>query len=314
MAILAQTVLEQFEIRKSKKQKAAFRAWAAEFAARCGYTAREEKGSLGAVNLIIGDPAAAKVVFTAHYDTCAVLPFPNLITPKVPLLYILYQILIAVLLLLPSFLVYAVLLRVSDPFLAYCVFLLLLWGSLLFIVVGPANRHTANDNTSGTVTVLETMAALPPELRSQAVFVLFDLEEAGLFGSSGFAAKHKAAMAEKPVINFDCVSDGEQLLFVTRKKARALDTLLRDCYPDTPDVTAEVAGRGCIYPSDQISFPCGVGVAALKRGIGGLLYMDRIHTVRDTVFREENIAFLVDGSIRLTQALAERGEQTPSQC
>ena len=38
---------------------------------------------------------------------------------------------------------------------------------------------------------------------------------------------------------------------------------------------------------------------------GGLLYMDRIHTPRDTVFREENIAFLTDGSLRLTQALAD---------
>ena len=81
-------IFDQFEVRKSKKQKAAFRAWAGELAAQCGYTAKEEKGSLGAVNLVMGDAENAKVVFTAHYDTCAVLPFPNFITPKAPLIYI----------------------------------------------------------------------------------------------------------------------------------------------------------------------------------------------------------------------------------
>ena len=305
MTSLAETVFSRFEVRKSKKQKAAFRAWATEFAARCGYAAKEEKGSLGAVNLVIGDPETARVIFTAHYDTCAVLPFPNFITPKAPLIYLLYQLLITALLTLPAFLIYALLLTVTDPLLAYWVFLVLLWADILLLIFGPANRHTANDNTSGTVTVLQTMQAMPPELREQAAFVLFDLEEAGLLGSSGFASAHKKALKDKPVVNFDCVSDGEHILFVTRKKSRPLAGLLQSCYVGTETVTVEVVTRGYIYPSDQSAFPCGVGAAALKRGIGGLLYMDRIHTPRDTVFREENIAFLTDGSLRLTQALAD---------
>ncbi len=305
MSPIAQTVFDQFEVRKNKKQKAAFRAWAAEQAAQCGYTAREERGSLGAVNLVIGDPETAKVVFTAHYDTCAVLPFPNFITPKAPLLYLLYQLLITVLLTIPAFVAYFLLLPVVDPLLAYWIFLVLLWADILLLICGPANKHTANDNTSGTITVLQTMQAMPPELREQAAFVLFDLEEAGLLGSSGFASAHKKAMEKKPVINFDCVSDGEHILFAIRKKARSLTDLLQSCYPSTADITAETATRGCIYPSDQSAFPCGVGVAALKCGVGGILYMNRIHTPRDTVFREENIAFLVDGSLRLTRAFAD---------
>ena len=36
---------------------------------------------------------------------------------------------------------------------------------------------------------------------------------------------------------------------------------------------------------------------------GGMLYMDKIHTPKDTVYREENIAYLVDGGIRLTEQL-----------
>jgi len=61
----------------------------------------------------------------------------------------------------------------------------------------------------------------------------------------------------------------------------------------------EVASKGVIYPSDQANFPVGVGVAALKTSKSGILYMDRIHTKRDTVCREENIEFLRDGAVRL---------------
>lgn len=308
MTTLAETVFERFEVRKTKKQKAAFRAWASAFAEENGWSAHEEKGSFGAVNLVIGDPEKAGVVFTAHYDTCAVMPFPNFITPKAPLIYLLYQILISVLLLVPAFLAYVLLLRSAIPQIAYPVFLVLLWADLLLLIAGPANKHTANDNTSGTLTVLETLQAMPPQLRGQAAFILFDLEEAGLLGSSGYASKHKKAMKDKPVINFDCVSDGRDMLFAVRRKARPLADTLRECYADTEQVNAQVATKGYIYPSDQSSFPCGVGVAALKRGIGGILYMDRIHTPRDTVFREENIAFLVEGSIRLTERLRTQTE------
>ncbi len=304
MTPIAQTVFDRFEIRKTKKQKADFRAWAGSFATEHGYAVKEVRGSLGAVNLVIGNPETAAVVFTAHYDTCAVLPFPNFITPKAPLIYLMYQVLISLLLLAPAFVVYGLLLTVTDPYLAYWVFLLLLWGSLLLMIAGPANKHTANDNTSGTVAVLETMAAMPEALRKNAAFILFDLEEAGLLGSSGFAGKHKKAMAQKPIINMDCVSDGSHMLFAVRRKARPLADTLRRCYAGTEDITVEVATRGFIYPSDQSAFPCGVGVAALKRGVAGILYMDRIHTKLDTIFEERNIAFLVDGAIQLTRELA----------
>jgi len=52
-------------------------------------------------------------------------------------------------------------------------------------------------------------------------------------------------------------------------------------------------------------FKCGVGVAALKRTAKGTLYMDRIHTKRDTVYQEENIEFLVDGCITLVGKLRQ---------
>ena len=49
-----------------------------------------------------------------------------------------------------------------------------------------------------------------------------------------------------------------------------------------------------------MNVPLGVGVAALKKsGKLGVLYMDRIHTKKDTIYMQENIDFLVEGSLRL---------------
>jgi hypothetical protein len=67
----------------------------------------------------------------------------------------------------------------------------------------------------------------------------------------------------------------------------------------------DICSKGVFYPSDQANFPEGIGVAALKCTKKGLLYMDRIHTFKDTVYREENIRFLTEGAIRLTQALTK---------
>lgn len=47
-------------------------------------------------NIIIGDIKNAKVVLSAHYDTCSALPFPNFITPKKPLFTIRYSLLIII--------------------------------------------------------------------------------------------------------------------------------------------------------------------------------------------------------------------------
>ena len=55
---------------------------------------------------------------------------------------------------------------------------------LWWMLDGKANRHTANDNTSGVAAVMELMARLPEEQRSKAAFILFDNEEKGMLGYS----------------------------------------------------------------------------------------------------------------------------------
>lgn len=98
------------------------------------------------------------------------------------------------------------------------------------------------------------------------------------------------------------------MLFAVRKKAAPYAAALRAAYPVTDRYDVLVRTKGTIYPSDQAQFPCGVGVAALKKTRRGLLYMDRIHTARDTVFQEENIVYLVEGSVRLVDHVRKNGE------
>ena len=79
---------------------------------------------------------------------------------------------------------------------------------------GKANTHTANDNTSGVITIIEAACNMPEEFRDRVCFILFDNEEKGLLGSKALAKKYKNIKQNKLVINFDCVSDGDYLLFL----------------------------------------------------------------------------------------------------
>lgn len=312
MTETAKVIFEKYQVRKTKKQKTAFIEYVKQIAERYGYDICVEKGSFGVRNIVIGKPDTAKVLYTAHYDTCARLPFPNFITPKNFLVYLLYQFLIIGIFFALTFLLGLVIgfilsfipmaedtMNVILSFLLqiiYFVFLYLLLG-------GPANKNTANDNTSGVTTILDIMEKLPQDQKDKVAFVLFDLEEAGLFGSSSFASSHKAVKNQTLVINFDCVSDGETMLFALKKSTKKYADLLEKAFVSTPDIAVDIT-KNAFYPSDNASFKGGIGVAALKKSkLFGILYMDRIHTKKDIIYREENIQFLTDGAIKLAQIL-----------
>lgn len=319
MTETTKTVFEQYQIRKSGKQKAAFRKYVKSVSENLGYSFNEEKGSLGATNIIVGDPEKAKVVYTAHYDTCAVLPFPNFITPKNIGLYLLYNAAIV----LGFFALFGLLGFVCAIGTALASLLfeipiataslaslgiyeslntVLLIALIALMLFGPANKHTANDNTSGVTTLLDLMAAMPEEQREKAAFIFFDLEELGLFGSMGYASKHKEVRNGKLIINFDCVSDGENFIFTIPKKAKDFAPAIEEAYK-SDKYSVEVLTKGYFYPSDQASFKLGVGVASLKKTKGGILYMNRIHTKKDIIYQEENIEYLVNASVKLTEGL-----------
>jgi hypothetical protein len=310
MTETTKTVFEKYEIRKTKKQKTAFIEYVQTVAKENDYACTVESDKKSVRNIVIGSPEKAKVIYTAHYDTCPVMPFPNFITPKNFLIYLLYQLLVTVIfMLVPAFAMQYVSQMIFtaagiDPTLSLWVFEITLFSILFFIMFGPANKHTANDNTSGVTALLDLMIAMPEELRAYAAFVFFDCEETGLVGSSAFAKKHKEAHL-KPLVNFDCVSDGNHILFAMRKDAVTYASMLKEAFPENESCKVEILSKGVFYPSDQAKFKKGIGVAALKKSKhGGILYMDRIHTKHDTVYREENIDFLTKGAIRLTEIMS----------
>ena len=303
-------VLNLFPIRKNKKQKQAFRDAVKTYGEGLGYAVSVEKGRFGAQNVVMGDPQTAKYLVTAHYDTPAGLLIPNLITPCNPVTFILYQILIVSLFVIAAIVPGVVLGVIMDnPEIASLVSMTIYWGLLVMMLVGPANKHNANDNTSGVVTVLETMKDMPENLRSQVCFILFDLEEAGLVGSGAYAKAHKKEIKNQTVLNCDCVGDGDELMMFPMakiKKDKAKMDALRAVCCESDGKSLALREKGfAYYPSDQKHFPYGVGIAAFQRSKWAGLYCSKIHTNKDTVLDEKNVSFLRDRLIHIIGSAAQ---------
>ena len=170
---------------------------------------------------------------------------------------------------------------------------------------GPANKHTANDNTSGVITLLEIYDAMSEVQRAKTCFVFFDHEESGLVGSAFFAKKHKEAMKEKLLINFDCVSDGDHVMLVIKRKAeKAYGEALRAAFlPEGEKKMLFEKSATTVYPSDQANFPVALAVSCFNRAPLIGYSMDKIHTPKDTVFDERNIALLRSCVLRFVDGM-----------
>ncbi len=301
-------LLQNYQIRKTFAQKTAFIRHLADI---YGERMRvEESGKLlKNRNIVIGNPDTASVVYGAHYDTCARLPFPNFITPKNFVIFLLYQIFVGLAMVLPVLLITIPLTTLfvwldlpdgADLLLSeLCLFAGVI-AVYLLMTKGPANKQNANDNTSGVVTVLTLADRLAD--REDVCFVLFDNEEAGLLGSMTFAKAHKNVRDRTLLVNFDCVSDGDWLLILASKPARRTvsygnfcESVRRRC-ASTEKIPLFATSMNAIYPSDQMNFKKYIAVAALKKTRTPLVgyYMNRIHTPKDTVFEDENIAVLTE--------------------
>lgn len=320
---IKKTILEKYQVRKSRKQKSEFIEFTKYQCQQMGYNCEinERTKGLKSRNIVVGDIEKARVIFTAHYDTCAQLPFPNLCTPLNPFMFIVMQLLIS----LPLFAIFLgleflfhfvlnnILVSIENDitYLILSSLSLIIFVGLTFLLVflmicGKANKHTANDNTSGVVTLFEIMRKLPVEEREKAAFVLFDHEEVGLLGSAYFSKCYRDKIQGKLILNYDCVSDGEHFLFACKKTTsnNAYYQNFSQCITGFFDDKRETAiiTKKAIYPSDQMNFKESVGIAALKKGKIGL-HIGRIHTNRDTVFEDKNIELLSDCSVLFVNSI-----------
>ena len=307
----ADVLLKDFQVRKSPKEKERFRTWLMEELRSAGYVPHvEERRSWGirCRNVVAGDPEKAAVLVTAHYDTCAVLPVPNFITPRNMVWYLLWQLVLVAGMLAVMGLVYVLTAWLTDSTaIAILTGDAAMLGLIWWMLDGRANRHTANDNTSGVVTILTIAMALPAELREKVCFVFFDNEEKGLLGSAAFAGAHKKIRKNTLVLNFDCVSDGEFFQFfpskALKKNGEALLEKLEESFPSQGGKQTEVVRSFGFYPSDQANFTRGIGICALNHSRIFGYYMDRIHTGRDTVMDKENIRLFCQGTTEFLRNL-----------
>ena len=306
-------ILSEFPVRKSKKQKQAFRNAVSTYAESLGYSVAVENGCFGSRNIVIGNPESAVYLVTAHYDTCARLPFPNYLTPCsfsgflfCHVFQLLFVAAVAAVMAIGEALLIAgaaAMLgnNLGDAWILFVGLVLptLTWINVipvvLWMIIGPANKSNVNDNTSGIITLLEIAKSLPENQRSKVCFVLFDLEEAGLIGASSYRKTHKNATDRQLVLNLDCVGDGDHMLMIPTKKLKKdrkqLTSLYRVCgYFGKKSLLLQDEGFA-VYPSDQRCFPYAVGICALNKGKVGL-FLSRIHTPRDTVLDITNVNIL----------------------
>jgi len=297
-------LLDNYQVRKTVKQKERFINWLQKHAAEYGYQLKEQPYKRGrGKNLIVGNPEAAEVFLTAHYDTPPNALFPlTTIVGNIPI-YILSQ---AFIFLPIGFLLWLIHLIVTTlfgnlgywsetmPFLWFNVSLLTLTLLILWtfqMMMGFSNRNNANDNTSGVAVLLSLLEDLPAHKRDQVCFVFFDDEEKGLIGSKLFKQAYHKEMSAKPLINFDCVAHGKHLMFITKKNFREskFNEMLTEV---AQDKALMKEAKKYIYPSDQLIFKNSVGVAALhKIPIMGY-YLSRLHSRFDSKFDVANIEAL----------------------
>ncbi|MBO5352088.1 MAG: M28 family peptidase [Lachnospiraceae bacterium] len=298
-------ILTHYEVRKSNKQKTAFIDYMKQRLTKAGYDPEQDikieekgKGLFQSRNIVVGNPAEAKVLFGAHYDTCAWMPFPNFMAPTNPVLFWGYQVVLTIMILvLAGGIGFGIGLLCNNAITAYFAFLISLILIMVQMMVGFRNKHTANDNTSGIITLTHILETLPEDQRKKVCVIYFDNEEKGLLGSAFFYKKHKKQVKDKMLINIDCVGDGEHIVTMADRRARKDEN-----YPLFVEVLKQEETRADVqylcrkmkfmmFPSDQMNFRKGIGVCSLKKSPVGM-YVARIHTYLDTKCRKENIEYL----------------------
>ena len=336
MTPFSERIISENMIRFHARQKGRFRLALKAGFEEMGYRPRMEiHKCLGKNrNVIIGDLGKAKVIFTAHYDTPPNMVIPNFILPRNIVFSMLYQLIMAALIFAGFYIILiagsyagallsALVINTDVPFLTN--FYGILSGDIVndtamiftsvggflgillmcYFLLGIPNRNNYNDNTSGVVTLIEIAAKLPENLRREAAFVFFDREEWGTLGSLAFKNRYAKLIADKPILNFDCVGDGETLAILLKKSVKKQTA---EKLKEVGNATQKVEffpSKTTFYPSDHMNFKCGIGVAAFRKNRILGYYLGRIHTKRDRILKEENITALTDIMIRFTQGIAE---------
>ncbi len=297
---------EKFPIRRTPEQKNGLFEYVKSEAEAVGLNARIEQLEKKHNNIVIGDVENASVVYTAHYDTPARSLLPNLMMPRNPGLAYAYGLGIPIVIAFFSLgVAYAIQAALGLPYLAFVlIYLALYFGVFFGILRCGDNKTNKNDNTSGVATVLSIMSENP----KGAAYILFDNEEKGLLGSKALLKSNKEFWESKPLINFDCVGNGDNFVIIAMEKAEnhAIFGKISDTVKGNNEYNVGLyPKKGSASNTDSKNFPCGISVMACKKSKKGVLYTPYIHTKRDTVASSENIYVLAEAFSKLPAFVCE---------
>ncbi len=300
---------KEYPMRKTAQEKESFRAHVIEALAKKGIEARVERTKDGKNdNVIVGDPTTAKAVFTAHYDTPARSLFPNIMIPKDRFVFYTYQFVPIIFLLLISFAIaYLVGYVIFDDYNIFLLSFLIAYYAIFFAMMRVfKNKHNYNDNTSGVATVLSIIDNISYDQLKDVAFILFDNEEKGKKGSKAYYNDHKEEMKDKFLVNFDCVGNGKNVIFIAQKDA--IDSKeyksLEKCFERNSGFSLEfLTHKQADSNSDHKNYPKGVACVVCKKLKNGLLYTPYIHTEKDIVADNSNIDFLAKNTCIFIQNL-----------
>ena len=121
-------------------------------------------------------------------------------------------------------------------------------------------------------------------------------------GKTTFSKEYKEYVKNKLIINFDCVSDGNDIFFFPTKQIKndqSKHENIINAFASSNYKRVHINKGFGFYPSDNFNFKYAYGVCSLKKG--WFYYLDRIHTSRDIIFNEENIELLSDGVCKLVK-------------
>lgn len=304
-----------YQARKTKAQKTAFIQHACSAAADAGYMSNVENTKNGARNVVVGDVSSASVVYTAHYDTGSQSPIAGLIFPKTPILTTLYQVICALLMLVPSavaFLLSVYLLPLTTLPMAVCVLVGIVLAAVALVLClrkflcGPEKKNNANYNTSGVATLFEIMEAVPSKYRSKVAFVFFDGSINGLIGAADFAKSHKH-ISKKLFVNFDCVGVGDRFIVALTRGAARFSTAIDAAFASTGKIKAEVMSGANRIPSDHNKFKCAIGVCAFEDTNSGIRLKIN-NNDDDTVCSDENVSYAANAGVNLVRFIFDPAE------
>jgi hypothetical protein len=303
-----QEILNNYQVRKTNKQKSEFIDYLKNRLYKNGYTdddikvEEKWKGVFKTRNIVVGNPDEAKIYVAAHYDTPPISPFPNFMFPTNPVMFLLTQTLLTILIFVSAWLLSVPFAFMPiEPSSYVYIYEAILFGFLFWLMFGYQNKHCANDNTSGTIALVKILEKMPEKYRKDICVVFFDNEEKGLFGSSWFAKEHPNSQKHF-LINLDCVGDGENVMLLAKKKAIKDNDFekLNDAFATTSqeyNVKYKMKKMlPMLFPSDQANFDKGIGMCALNKSIFGM-YAGRIHTPFDKICREENLNFIAESVV-----------------